>query len=101
MNKVNSDPQAVEEVLSRGTEEIVVAEHLRNRMLSGEVLRVKLGIDPTSPHLHLGHTVPLRKLRQFQDLGHQAILIIGDATAMIGDPTGRTEARQKLSRADS
>ncbi len=98
MNKVNSDPQAVEEVLSRGTEEIVVAEHLRNRMLSGEVLRVKLGIDPTSPHLHLGHTVPLRKLRQFQDLGHQAILIIGDATAEIGDPTGRTEARQRLSR---
>lgn len=98
MSKVNCDPKVVDEVLSRGVEEVIVKENLRKRMLSGEVLRIKLGIDPTSPYLHLGHTVPLRKLRQFQDLGHQAILIIGDATAEIGDPSGRTEARQKLSR---
>jgi len=98
MSKTNIDPKAVDELLSRGVEEVIVDKHLRERLLSGEVLRIKLGIDPTSPHLHLGHTVPLRKMRQFQDLGHQAVLIIGDATAEIGDPTGRTEARQRLSR---
>src|SRR3989338_10022785 len=96
--KVNVDPRAVDEILSRGTVEIILKDHLRERMLSGEVLRVKFGIDPTSPHMHLGHTVPLRKLRQFQDLGHQAVLIIGDFTAMIGDPTGRSEERNRLSK---
>lgn len=85
------------DLLNRGVEDVVVKDHLRKRLLNGEKLRIKFGIDPTSPHMHLGHTVPLRKLRQFQDLGHQAVLIIGDGTAMIGDPTGRTEARKKLS----
>lgn len=95
---VSTDPQKIEELLTRGVEEVIVREHLEERLKSGKSLRIKFGIDPTSPHMHLGHTVPLRKLRQFQDAGHQAVLIIGDATAMIGDPTGRTEARKKLSR---
>lgn len=98
--KVNTDPKAIDEVLSRGVQELINREHLRARMLSGDRLRIKFGIDPTSPHMHLGHTVPLRKLRQFQDLGHQAVLIIGDATAMIGDPTGRSATRKALSIAD-
>lgn len=98
MQKVITDPQAVEEVLTRGVVDCIEIEHLRKRMLAGKRLRIKFGIDPTSPHMHLGHTVPLRKLRQFQDLGHQAVLIIGDATAMIGDPTGRSETRKQLSR---
>lgn len=96
--KIVTDQNKVHEVLERGTIDVIEKEHLRTRMLSGEQLRIKFGIDPTSPHIHLGHTVPLRKLRQFQDLGHQAVLIIGDATGMIGDPTGRTESRKQLSR---
>jgi tyrosyl-tRNA synthetase len=63
-------------------------------------LRIKLGIDPTRPDLHLGHTVALRKLRQFQDAGHIAVLIIGDFTAQIGDPTGKSEARPRLTPAE-
>jgi tyrosyl-tRNA synthetase len=96
--KVSIDEEKIEELLTRGVSETIVAEHLREQLLSGKQLRIKFGIDPTSPHMHLGHTVPLRKLRQFQDLGHHAVLIIGDGTAMIGDPSGRKEARQKLSR---
>lgn len=61
-------------------------------------LNVKLGVDPTAPGIHLGHAVPLRKLRQFQDLGHQVTLIIGDGTALIGDPSGRNTTRPQLSR---
>ncbi|MEK7114816.1 MAG: tyrosine--tRNA ligase [Patescibacteria group bacterium] len=89
-----------ERLLTRGVSEVIVKEDLekalRQAQDSGQKLRVKLGIDPTAPDLHLGHTVPLRKLRQFQDAGHQAVLIIGDFTAMIGDPSGRTGAREPL-----
>lgn len=94
--KVVTKKKLVEEVLSRGVEEVVVKEHLREAMLSGRRLRVKFGIDPTAPDLHLGHTVPLRKLREFQKLGHTAVLVIGDFTARIGDPTGRSEERKPL-----
>lgn len=87
----------VDKILRRGVEEIIDREHLEKRLRSGEKLRVKLGIDPTSPDLHLGHTVVLRKLRQFQDAGHKAVLIIGDFTATIGDPSGRSELRPPLS----
>lgn len=96
--KIDTDPDKIEQLLTRGVEEVIVADHLKEQLCSGKQLRIKFGIDPTSPHMHLGHTVPLRKLRQFQDLGHQAVLIIGDGTAMIGDPTGRKEVRQKLTR---
>jgi tyrosyl-tRNA synthetase len=95
---VSTDPKKIEELLTRGVEEVIVADHLKAQLHSGKKLRIKFGIDPTSAYMHLGHTVPLRKLRQFQDAGHQAVLIIGDATAMIGDPTGRTQARKKLTR---
>ena len=87
-------------LLERGVVEIFPnseADNLRNLIqTSDRPLRIKLGIDPTRPDLHLGHTVALRKLRQFQDAGHKAILIIGDFTAQIGDPTGRSEARPRL-----
>jgi len=87
-------------LLQRGVVEIFPnneQENLTNRInQSDRPLRIKLGIDPTRPDLHLGHTVALRKLRQFQDAGHIAVLIIGDFTAQIGDPTGKSEARPRL-----
>lgn len=83
-------------LLERGVEEIIDKAHLEERLSKGEKLRVKLGIDPTAKDLHLGHTVVLRKLRQFQDEGHQAVFIIGDFTATIGDPSGRSELRPSL-----
>jgi tyrosyl-tRNA synthetase len=89
------------ELLLRGTDHCYTAEELAKRLASaskqGRQLRVKLGMDPTAPDLHLGHAVVLRKMRQFQDLGHKAVLIIGDATAMIGDPTGKKKTRPILS----
>lgn len=87
----------IEELLSRNTEEVIEKDHLRAALNSGKKLRVKFGIDPTSPDLHLGHAVVLGKLRAFQDLGHIAALIIGDFTAQIGDPSGRSETRKVLS----
>jgi tyrosyl-tRNA synthetase len=83
-------------VIESGAAEIVPAAPLKEKLESGRVLRIKLGVDPTAPDLHLGHAVPLRKLRQFQDLGHQVVLIIGDFTALIGDPSGRTSTRPPL-----
>src|SRR3990167_7601790 len=83
-------------LLERGVEEIIDKEHLKERLKKGEKLRVKLGIDPTAKDLHLGHTVVLRKLKQFQDEGHQAVFIIGDFTATIGDPSGRDTLRPNL-----
>ena len=84
-------------LLVRGVVELIEKDHLEEVIKGGKKLRVKFGIDPTAPDLHLGHTVPIRKLRQFQDAGHQAVLIIGDFTARIGDPTGRSEERKPLS----
>ena len=83
-------------ILNRGVEEIIEKDHLIELLSSGKKLRVKFGIDPTAPDIHLGHTVPLRKLRQFQEAGHQIVLIIGDFTGMIGDPSGRSEERKPL-----
>ncbi len=87
----------IDKILNRGTAEIIERGHLESALRSGKKLRVKFGIDPTAPDLHLGHTVVLRKLRQFQDAGHKAVLIIGDLTAQIGDPSGRSETRRSLS----
>ncbi len=94
------DDNRVEAILTRGVEEAIDKEHLKNALLSGAKLRVKLGIDPTAPDLHLGHAVVLRKLKAFQDLGHTIVLIIGDFTARIGDPSGRDKTRPPLSEAD-
>jgi tyrosyl-tRNA synthetase len=84
-------------VIRRGIDRIVPEDELRKKLATGKPLRVKLGIDPTGFDVHLGHTVVLRKLRQFQDLGHQVVLIIGTATAAVGDPSGRDKSRDALS----
>jgi tyrosyl-tRNA synthetase len=93
------DPRAQFDAIRRGAERIVPEEALLSKLAEGRPLRVKLGVDPTAPDLHLGHTVALQKLRQFQDFGHQAVLVIGDFTAMIGDPSGRSATRPALDRA--
>ncbi len=87
-------------ILTRGCAQILSEKELLKKLEKGAPLRVKLGVDPTSPDLHFGHSVVLEKLRQFQELGHQAVLIIGDFTAQIGDPTGRSKTRPPLSRED-
>src|SRR6478672_11416377 len=91
-------PDEALSILKQGAAQIISEGELLAKLGLGRPLRVKLGVDPTSPDLHLGHTIVLRKLRQFQDLGHQAVLIIGDFTAMIGDPSGRSVTRPQLSR---
>jgi tyrosyl-tRNA synthetase len=82
--------------IASGAADIVPLEALKTKLASGRPLVAKLGVDPTAPDLHLGHAVPLRKLRQFQDLGHEVVLIIGDFTALIGDPSGRSTTRPAL-----
>ena len=93
------------ELISRGVEEIIPEQELRdkieNSINNDKPLIVKLGCDPSRPDLHIGHSVVLRKLRHFQDLGHQAVLVIGDFTAMIGDPTGRNKTRPQLTIEDA
>lgn len=89
-------PEEQLEKLKRGAAEIISEEDLLKRLKEGKPLRIKLGLDPTAPHIHLGFAVVLRKLRQFQDFGHQVVLLIGDFTARVGDPTGRSETRKVL-----
>ena len=86
------------EIIRRGAVEIISEEELRKKLQENRPLVIKAGFDPTAPDLHLGHTVLLRKLRQFQDLGHRVFFLIGDFTAQIGDPTGRSEKRKKLNK---
>lgn len=86
------------EIIKRGTVEILLEKELQERLNSGRPLRVKAGFDPTAPDLHLGHTVLINKMRQFQDLGHEVIFLIGDFTAMIGDPSGKNVTRPPLSK---
>jgi len=86
------------ELIKRGAEELIVEEELARKLARGAPLRVKLGLDPTAPDLHLGHTVVLNKLRHFQELGHHVQFLIGDFTGMIGDPTGKNQTRPPLSR---
>ena len=88
------------EAIARGSDEILVLEELQKKIESGKPLRVKAGFDPTAPDLHLGHTVLINKLRQFQDLGHEVLFLIGDFTGMIGDPTGKSATRPPLTRDD-
>jgi tyrosyl-tRNA synthetase len=84
--------------IKRGCDELIVEEELLRKLKTGRPLRVKLGLDPTAPDLHLGHTVVINKLRHFQELGHQVQFLIGDFTGMIGDPTGKNQTRPPLSR---
>lgn len=100
MDKVITDEKKIDEILNRGVEDIIVKEELKHALLSGKQLRIKLGIDPTGPKIHLGRAIPLRKLREFQKLGHQAVLIVGDFTAQVGDASDKSEKRPMLTRAD-
>lgn len=97
---VNTDPKLIDRLLSHRVVEAIDREALAKRLLSGERLRVKFGADPSSPDLHLGHAVALKKLREFQDLGHQVVFIIGDYTARIGDPSGKSKTRPQLTGAE-
>jgi len=94
---INTDKKKVEQLLTRGVDEIIGKESLEKDLLSGKKLRVKLGIDPTSPNIHLGRSIPLLKLRDFQDLGHKVVLIVGDFTGMIGDTSDKDAERPMLS----
>lgn len=90
----------MDELLTRGIDQVIVREELETALKSGRKLRLKLGVDPTRPDIHLGHAVVLRKLRQFQDLGHTVIFLIGDYTTKIGDPSGKSKTRPILSDAE-
>ena len=91
-------PEEQFHIIQSGAAQIVPEKVLMDKLKRGKPLNIKLGVDPTAPDIHLGHAVPLRKLRQFQDLGHQVTLIIGDGTALIGDPSGRNSTRPQLTR---
>ncbi len=97
-NTPTTDVASALALIGRGADEILKADELAARLRSGRPLRIKAGFDPTAPDLHLGHTVLLNKLRQFQDLGHQVIFLIGDFTGMIGDPSGKNVTRKPLTR---
>jgi len=96
MAKIITEEKLVEEVLNRGVEDIIDREHLKEALLSGKQLRVKFGVDPTSPNLHLGRAIPIRKMKAFQDLGHKIVIIVGDFTAQIGDPSDKLSKRPML-----
>jgi len=93
-----TDTKHALELISRGTEEIIKVEDLQKKLESGKTLKIKVGFDPTAPDLHLGHTVIINKMRQFQDLGHEVTFLIGDFTGLIGDPTGKNVTRKPLTR---
>ncbi len=95
---MNTDEKDISHILKRGVAEVIVEEEMKEMLRSGQKLRLKEGFDPSFPDIHLGHMVALRKLRQFQELGHQVILIVGDWTAQIGDPSGASVTRPMLSR---
>ena len=95
---MKNDLAKIDHILSRSVSEIIVESDLRKLLANGEPLRLKMGFDPSSPDIHIGHAVGLRKLRQFQDIGHRVILIVGDWTARIGDPSGTSATRSMLSQ---
>ena len=95
---VSTEIDAALAIIKRGADELIVDAEMRKKLESGRKLRIKFGLDPTAPDLHLGHTVVLNKMRQFQDLGHTVIYLIGDFTSMIGDPSGRNATRPPLTR---
>jgi tyrosyl-tRNA synthetase len=99
MEKIITDEKKIDELLTRGVEDIIVKEELKKELMSGRQLRIKLGVDPTGGKIHIGRAVPLRKLREFQRLGHQVVFIVGDFTAQVGDASDKTEKRPMLTRA--
>lgn len=94
--EINTDPKKIEEVLTRNVEDIFVKENLKKKLESGKRLKIKLGFDPTGPKIHIGRAIVLHKLREFQDLGHEIIFLVGDFTARIGDPSDKLEKRPML-----
>lgn len=96
MAKIITDAKKIEELLTRGVEEVIDAENLKKKLMSGKQLRIKLGIDPTSPNIHLGRSIPLLKLRDFQELGHKVVFIAGDFTGIIGDTSDKDSERPML-----
>ncbi|MFA6428795.1 MAG: tyrosine--tRNA ligase [Candidatus Buchananbacteria bacterium] len=100
MTKIEINNQKIQALLARNVVEVITAPELENKLKQGKKLRIKLGADPSRPDLHLGHAVALRKLREFQDLGHQVVFIIGDYTGMIGDPSGKSKTRPQLSESE-
>ena len=97
-DRMSVDVAAQLAVFKRGADELLVESEVAQKLARGKPLRIKLGLDPTAPDIHLGHTVVLNKMRQMQDLGHQVIFLIGDFTSMIGDPSGRNATRPPLTR---
>src|SRR3989344_8738008 len=97
MAKINTNPTKIQELLERGVDEAIDKKSLEKKLKSGKVLRVKLGIDPTSPKLHLGRSIPLLKMRDFQELGHQLVFIVGDFTGVIGDTSDKDSERPMMS----
>lgn len=98
MTKIITDSKKIDDLLTRGVDEIIDKAHLKKKLLSGKKLRIKLGIDPTGPRLHIGRSIPILKLRDFQELGHQVVLIIGDFTGLIGDTSDKTSERPMLDK---
>lgn len=99
MDKIIVDEARIDELLTRGVEDIIVKDELKAALLSGRQLRIKLGVDPTGPKMHIGRAIPLRKLREFQKLGHQIVFIVGDFTAQVGDASDKNDKRPMLTRA--
>jgi tyrosyl-tRNA synthetase len=95
---ISTDPKKIADLLTRGIDEVIDRASLEKKLKSGKKLRVKLGIDPTSPNLHLGRSVPLLKLRDFQELGHQVVFIVGDFTGVIGDTSDKDSERPMLDK---
>ena len=98
MSKIDTNPEKIKSLLSYNVEEVIIREDLEKKLASGKKLRIKLGCDPSRPDLHLGHAIVLGKLREFQEMGHQVVFIIGDSTGMIGDPSGKSKTRPALSK---
>lgn len=96
MINVNADEQI--KIISKGADEVIALEELKEKLKEGKPLTVKLGLDPSAPDIHIGHAVVLRKIKQLQDLGHKAVIIIGDFTGMIGDPSGKSNTRKPLTK---
>ena len=99
MEKIITDEKKIDEILNKAVEECVDKDILREQLLSGKQLRIKLGVDPTGPKIHLGRAIPIRKLREFQKLGHKVVFIVGDFTAQVGDASDKTDKRPMLTKA--
>jgi tyrosyl-tRNA synthetase len=97
---MKTNPEKIDELLTRGVDEVIDLKNLKDKLSEGKELRIKLGIDPTSPNIHLGRSIPLLKLKDFQELGHKVVFIIGDFTGLIGDTSDKDSERPMLTEED-